>query len=128
MSPRKSLHMKTLLLSLLINLFYGCEKKNTGLSIPNADSSIPICIQDKIKDLKNKPRFNPPASITQYTYNEQIVYYITSDCCDQYNQLFDSNCNLICSPDGGITGGGDRKCTDFKNKKTNEKLIWKDPR
>lgn len=121
--------MKTLLLlSLLMALFQGCEKKNSDPSIPNTDLSIPSCIQIKIKDLKSKPKFNPPASITQYTYNGQIVYYITANCCDQYNQLFDSNCNLICSPDGGITDGGDRKCTDFHNKKTNEKLIWKDPR
>ncbi len=104
-----------------MTLFHGCEKKNT-------DPSIPICIQLKIKDLKSKPKFNPPASVTQYSYNGQIVYYITSDCCDQYNNLFNGNCNLICSPDGGIIGGGDRKCTDFRNKRTNEKLIWKDPR
>ncbi len=121
--------MKTLLLlSLLMTLFHGCEKKNTDPSIPNAGPSIPICIEDKIKELKSKPKLNPPASITQFTYNGQIVYYITSGCCDQYNQLFDSNCSLLCSPDGGLTGRGDGKCLDFHDKKSNEKLIWKDPR
>ncbi len=103
--------MKTLLsLSLWMTLFYGCEKKNT-------DPSIPICIQIKIKDLKSKPKFNPPASVTQYSYNSQIVYYITANCCDQYNQLFDSNCNLICSPDGGITGGEIENVLTFITKK-----------
>ena len=121
--------MKTiLLLSVAMTLFPGCEKKNTDPSIPNTDLSIPACIQIKIKDFKSKPKRNPPASIIQYSYKGQTVYYITSDCCDKYNQLLDSNCSLICSPDGGFTGEGDGKCTDFRSKKTNEKLIWKDSR
>jgi hypothetical protein len=35
---------------------------------------------------------------------------------------------LICQPDGGITGKGDGKCPDFDKNKTNEKLVWQDPR
>nr|WP_262893218.1 hypothetical protein [Dyadobacter subterraneus] len=38
----------------------------------------------------------------------------------------DENYNLLCSPDGGITGGGDGKCLDFVKKASNQKLIWND--
>lgn len=99
----------------------GCEKnKSTG--------SIPYCIQDKIDELKSKGKYNPPATVIQYDYNGKHVYYITSDCCDQYNNLYDDGCNFICAPDGGLSGHGDGKCGDFYDKKTNEQIIWQDSR
>ena len=47
--------------------------------------------------------------------------------CDQFNYLYDSDCNIICAPDGGFIGTGDGKCPDFIEpiKKT---LIWEDLR
>jgi hypothetical protein len=71
---------------------------------------------------------NPPQSIWQYEYNGQTVYYVPPQCCDQYSTLYDANGTVICSPDGGFTGQGDGKCPDFRQLRTNEKLIWKDPR
>lgn len=44
------------------------------------------------------------------------------------SRLFDENCNRICAPDGGKTGKGDGKCPDFFEKRTDEKLVWKDER
>ena len=114
--------MKTLLIAYtFLTILSSCEKnKSTG--------SIPACIEDKINELKNKPKYNPPATVIQYEYSGKEVYYFTSDCCDQFNLLYNDNCQLICAPDGGFTGSGDGKCTDFKNKKSNEKIIWKDSR
>jgi len=89
---------------------------------------VPSCIEEKIFAIKNQPISNPPISIYQYTYNNQLVYYITSPCCDQYTTLYDINCNVICYPDGGITGQGDHICDDFFEKRINEKIIWKDNR
>lgn len=89
---------------------------------------VPVCILEKIKDLKTSDVANPPASVWQYDYNGQTVYYIPAKCCDIPSRLYDKNCKLICSPDGGITGRGDGKCKDFFEKRTNEKLIWKDDR
>jgi hypothetical protein len=71
---------------------------------------------------------NPPQSIWQYIYNGQTVYYVPPQCCDQYSTLYDANGDLICAPDGGLTGKGDGKCTDFFQERKNEKLIWNDPR
>lgn len=71
---------------------------------------------------------NPLTRILRYQYGGQTVYYISAACCDQYSQVFDTKGLLICQPEGGITGKGDGKCGDFDKTKTNEKLVWQDPR
>jgi hypothetical protein len=45
-----------------------------------------------------------------------------------YSVLYDSSGNIICAPDGGFTGKGDGKCTDFFSGRAKELLIWKDAR
>ena len=86
------------------------------------------CIEEKIKSIKSENVWNPPAKIWSYKYNGQIVYFIPQRCCDIPSVLLDENCNPICSPDGGFTGKGDGRCSDFFDKRTNKKLIWKDKR
>ncbi len=55
-------------------------------------------------------------------------YYIPPYCCDVYSELYDFNGQLICHPDGGITGAGDGKCPDFYKDSIIYTLIWKDNR
>jgi hypothetical protein len=64
----------------------------------------------------------------EYRYNGKRVFLFSSDCCDQFNQVVDEQCNYICAPSGGITGKGDRKCTDFADKAELVKVVWKDER
>ena len=99
----------------------SCEK----LNVPDGT---PRCIQKKIREIKSDPVTNPASSIWKYDYHGQTVYYIPPRCCDIESQLYDDNCNQICSPDGGISGGGDGKCADFFDDRTNEQLIWQDDR
>jgi hypothetical protein len=91
-------------------------------------NALPPCIAQMIADYQSKPVQNPPAAIYQYQYNHQTVYYVVAPCCDQWSTLYDSACQIVCHPDGGITGSGDGKCTNFNSAKTGEKLIWKDDR
>lgn len=84
----------------------------------------PSCIKAKIREIQSDKVRNPPGSVWQYDYNGQTVYYIPPYCCDIPSQLFDNDCNQICSPDGGLTGTGDGKCPEFFSKRKNEKLIW----
>ena len=97
-----------------------CNKKQAD--------GIPQCMQQMITDYQNRPVQNPSAEFYEYDYKGQKVFYMKPPCCDQLSKLYDSNCNFICSPDGGIIGKGDGKCTDFFTERKNEKLIWKDPR
>ena len=86
------------------------------------------CIQTKIAAFQEEPLANPPIEIYQYSYYEEVVYFVSAPCCDMYNTLYDENCNIICYPSGGITGEGDGRCKDFFETRSNEKLIWKDDR
>ena len=108
-----------LLLSLPLILTTQCNKQQ---------NKIPSCIQSKIDLIKAQPKWNPPASVNEYIYQGKHVYLFSSDCCDQYTQLIDENCNLLCAPSGGITGKGDGKCADFSSASQFIKLTWKDSR
>lgn len=108
---------------ILIGLFFlnaSCEKSNLDIDAPN-------CIQNEIKKIKIEEVRNPQAQVWKWEVDGQTYYYITSDCCDQYNLLYNNNCNVICAPDGGITGLGDGNCPDFTGP-IEKTLIWEDNR
>lgn len=86
------------------------------------------CIKQKIKEFSAEKVQNPPRSIYSYTYNGKTVYYVSAVCCDQYSDLYDSNCKLLGHPDGGFTGRGDGKFKEFGKNATDRKLIWQDKR
>jgi hypothetical protein len=82
-------------------------------------------LRQKINAIEKKTMENPPVQIDEYLYNTKKVYLYTADCCDQFNTLYDELCKSICSPSGGMEGGGDHKCEDFFEKAKHVKLIWK---
>jgi hypothetical protein len=90
--------------------------------------SVPVCIRALIKKLEAEPVTNPPSKIYSYTFEGKTVYYVFAVCCDNFSDLYNDSCKIIAHPDGGFTGKGDRKAPNFQEEKTNEKLIWADPR
>jgi len=88
----------------------------------------PPWVDQLIKKFESEPVGNPPLSIWRYEYNGQIVYFVPAHCCDISSTLYDTDGNVLCSPDGGIKGAGDGRCTDFFTQRTNEQLVWQDPR
>ena len=94
----------------------------------STEPDTPDWVNNLVAEFKSQPVGNPPQSIWQYMYKDKIVYYIPPQCCDQFSALYDESGLLICAPDGGFSGTGDGKCTDFFNERINEKLIWKDTR
>ena len=98
--------MKTITLSFIVALLLGtklesCEK--AGASV------VPACIQETIRQIQSEPVTNPASSVWQYTYKGKTVYFIPSICCDIPSRLIDTECKLICNPDGGFTGKGEGK-------------------
>ena len=81
-----------------------------------------------IASLEREPVTNPPASLVEYEYEGQRVYYLPPTCCDIFSNLYGGDGAIIGHPDGGITGGGDGRVPDFLEARTNGKLIWRDPR
>jgi len=95
---------------------------------PVTRSENPEWVDQLIKQFESEPVGNPPQSIWRYEYHGQIVYFVPAQCCDMFSSLYDAKGNVICAPDGGFIGTGDGRCTDFISQRTNEKLIWEDPR
>jgi hypothetical protein len=104
----------------LCYLLTACEKPDLAIAVPN-------CIENKIQDIQNAPVENPPKEVWLWEYNGVSYYYFTAACCDQFSELYDADCNLVCAPDGGFTGMGDGNCVPGILNAT-KTLIWKDPR
>jgi len=115
--------MKSMLFTLVIFLTIAVQKFTKQQEL-----TIPACIQQKIDAIKQQPKWNPPAEVHEYNYNGKRIFFFSSNCCNQYNEVYDENCNYVCAPTGGITGKGDRKCGDFISNATKVKLVWKDER
>ena len=92
------------------------------------DRKRPKWLEDRIQQHMAEKKANPPVHIYSYQYNGATVYYETSPCCDQYTTLYAADGKVLCHPDGGLTGRGDGKCADFSKNRTEEKLVWQDPR
>ncbi|MBI9041575.1 hypothetical protein [Lutibacter sp.] len=104
----------------LITVLTGCPTDETS-------EEIPVCIKNKIAEILTTEVTNPPTKIWKWEVDAKTYFYITSDCCDQYNYLYTNKCELVCAPDGGFTGNGDGNCPSFKGeiKKT---MVWEDSR
>lgn len=106
-------------LLILATMVFSCDKDNT--------TDTPACITSKITTLQNGPVQSPPAQVYRWDVDGAVYYYITADCCDQYNLLYDTECNVVCAPDGGFTGQGDGQCPQFSTE-PQKTLIWEDNR
>lgn len=92
------------------------------------DMDLPAWLRDLISELESQPVANPPLWIARYDYLDQTVYYLPPRCCDVPSVLYDVEGTVLCSPDGGISGGGDGRCPDFFDERENEVIVWRDSR
>ena len=97
-------------------------------SSPTEPGMTPSWLQDLIARIQGEPVTNPPSTIYSYRYRGDTVYFRTSRCCDIRSVLYDKNGTVVCEPDGGIDGSGDARCPDFMQTRSDEQLVWRDPR
>jgi hypothetical protein len=95
---------------------------------PVPQSTLPTAVSALIHQLEAQPRADPPAYIASYDYGGRLVYYVPPRCCDFFGDLYNAAGQLICHPDGGLTGKGDGRCPDFLSERTNDKIVWRDLR
>ena len=88
----------------------------------------PAWLEARIQAVLAEKKRTPIVRILRYQYGGRTVYYQSAPCCDQFSYVFDTKGHVVCNPDGGITGKGDGKCADFDKNKSEEKLVWQDPR
>ena len=112
---------------LLVLMAAGCQKEEVAKA-EDGPKGPPPCIQAKIDEIAAQEVANPPVRVYSYLYAGKKVYYFTPRCCDASSKLYDESCTLLCAPDGGITGRGDGRCRDFFATRTDEELVWADPR
>ena len=97
-------------------------------SSPSEPAAAPPWLQALIAQIEAEPVTNPPSAIFRYRYAGDTVYFRPGRCCDLPSDLYNETGELICHPDGGITGRGDGRCPDFFSARSSEQLIWRDPR
>lgn len=114
--------MKNILTLLIGLIFIASSCKNLDIKV-----DVPICIKQKINEISKAKVQNPPAKVWEWKADGKTYYYFTSNCCDQFNYLYDDKCKQVCAPEGGFSGHGDGNCPDF-NGEIEKILIWEDPR
>jgi hypothetical protein len=100
---------------LIVVLFSECDRSD---SYPG----LPACVQRQLG--KQDAIRKPPIEIWQWDVDNKTYYYFLADCCDQYNYLFNDNCEMVCAPDGGFSGKGDGACPQFEGQ-IEKTLVWK---
>lgn len=110
--------------SVIVEQSTDLNQRDSAITPQPEDIALPKCIKNKIDSFKVKPAHEKPQRVVEYIYKGKKVYYVVMPCCDFYNEVYDTNCKLLGSPDGGFTGRGDGKLPDFFTEATNEKLIW----
>jgi len=110
----KKITTVTLILIVLSLAWTSCEK----IDVPKGT---PRCITKKIKKKKGYCL----DKVYQYEFNGATVYlFFSSSCFDIKQDLYNEDCDLICSPSGGMNGLGDGQCVNFYQEAINKKLIW----
>ncbi len=124
--------IKLVLILLSIILSYGNAKPKMPVSKKDfsitSSNKLPTCIKNKIDSFKLKELYEKPQRVIEYVYKEKKVYYFVMPCCDFFNEVYDESCNYLGAPDGGFTGKGDGKLSDFFKEAAKEKLIWGSPK
>ncbi len=69
-----------------------------------------------------------PDEIWSFMIGDDVVFYVRPMCCNILSTLYDKEGNILCHPDGGITGAGDGQCPDFHKERSTGVLVWRDPR
>jgi hypothetical protein len=102
LNPMNPARICTVLLILL--LASACSR-------PEVPPGTPPCVRSLIRSLERR-HISPPASVWRWEIEGESYYYVPPQCCDMPSELYDSDCNRICAPDGGITGQGDGRCPE----------------
>jgi hypothetical protein len=88
----------------------------------------PAWLNTLITKLGREPVANPPVSIARFDYHGQTVYFVPQRCCDIMSTLYNAAGEIIGHPDGGITGEGDGRASDFFDERSNKRPVWEDRR
>lgn len=93
-----------------------------------ASEETPSWVVELIEGLEAEALRNPPSSVVRFSYRGDFVYYVRPFCCDMTSVIYDIDGEVICGPEGGMTGGGDYRCPDFFELRRDTTVVWEDSR
>lgn len=94
---------------------------------PASPAGDPPWVDALIAQFQSAPVANPPRAIWRHRYETETLYYVPSDCCDQYDELRAPSGAVLCAPSGGFTGRGDGRCPAL-GEPLERTIVWQDPR
>jgi hypothetical protein len=97
-------------------------------SMPTEPGGNPAWLDALIAQIEAEPVTAPPTTIYSYRYQGDTVYFRTSRCCDIRSVVYDEEGAVLCEPEGGVDGGGDGRRPDFLTTRSDERLVFLDPR
>lgn len=109
--------------SILIISLIGISLTMTSCEKMELPVEVPTCVEKQIKQIEKEKESSAPRQVWKWEVDGDTYFYITSNCCDQFNFLYDENCEVVCAPDGGFTGAGDGKCPEFSEEIV-KTLVW----
>lgn len=92
------------------------------------DSGSTAWVKKMVEEFRLAPATDPPRRIYRYRWKDATVYYVPGVSPDRYSTLYDSTGQVICRPDGGMTGRGDGTCLEFLRDRRDKELVWEDKR
>jgi hypothetical protein len=108
---------------LLILSLSSCKEEDP--IVLHFEKEVPKCIEEKIKAEKRVEFGMPHAKVREWKANGKTYYYFFASGEGGFNELHDDNCNILCAPNGGITGKGYGDCPDFAGPKE-KTLVWEE--
>ena len=112
--------MKAILVLIIPFLLLSCSKDD------EIKQGYPNCIQLEIDRILDSSPQSPRATIELYTYQNENVYVVNRNFPDDQSNVYNSQCQLICTI-GGIDGNENDTCVDWKKAKF-IKTLWTDDR
>jgi hypothetical protein len=87
------------------------------------------CIDERIREIQNGPVGDIKATVTIIFTSDTFYYYVSGLCCDKPNELLDSQCNVVCTENGGPAAHRALavQCSELEGE-TRRDLVWEDSR
>lgn len=113
--------MKTIYLLIFGVILLASNCQQSELKAP-----VPKCMEQEIEEFKNDDTYcETGKSVYRYYFQDKFVYVFNPGDCgaDMMSDVYDENCNKICSL-GGIAGNLTCLDANFWENATSETLIW----
>ena len=78
---------RTFIFLLFLASLASCKTQQYAVKVPD-------CIDVEIRRIQAEAPAKPPLEVWQWKVGEEVFYYITAPCCDQFTTLMNSNCEL----------------------------------